>query len=257
MEDTSYFRYRILSEEPAYVGDVAEALKSLQSYYRSTLHRNKELSGFEERLYIGRVREGSQIYDLISVAAIGALPLVSDMNATAALFKNVKGMAEYFLRKRKAPKKIKPKDCSNIINLVAPAMNEGISITVGQGDVNIEKLVLNVTPKEAKKIIHNASAEKVLLEAPQVEFKQNQVLRFIQANAIRTSTQGVHSPDKGIIENLSKDPLSVIFDEDLMSEKALLLKDNNFYTSSFLVDVEVARSNGKLKAYVIKKIASI
>jgi len=258
MDDTTYFRYRILGDEPAFVGDVADALKSIQSIYRSSLYKNRELlDTFEERLYVGRVKEGSQIYDLVAMASIGALPLVSDMNATATLFKNLKGMTEYFLRKRKAPKKIKPKDCSNIANFVMPGVNEGISISVGQGDVNIDNLTLNITPQETKKIIHNAMAEKALLEAPEVEFKRNQILKFIQANAIRTATQGMNSPDKGIIQDISTDSHSVVSDEELMSQKTLLLKDNNFYTSSFMVDVEIARSNGKIKAYLIKKIALI
>jgi len=258
MSDFGCFQYKILGDEPAYVGDVAEALKSIQSVYRSTLYKNQEfLELFEERLYVGRVREGSQIYELVSMGVMGALPLISDANATAALFMNLKGLTEYFLRKRKAPKKIKPKDCSNIINFVQPGVNEGINISVGQGDVNIQNLTFNINPQQSKKIVHNATVEKAKLEAPEIEFQQNQVLKFIQANAVRASTQGTNSPDKGVIEDLSKNSHSIVFDEALMSKKFSLLKDNNFYTSSFLVDVEVARSNGKIKAYVIKKIALI
>ena len=260
MDESNFVKYQILGNDPVLISDLLGSFDALQRIYRSSLYQNRELLGnFDERLYIKSVREGSQVYELVALTLAGALPLVSDANALTTFFKNTKNLTNYFLRKNQAPKKIKPKDCSNIAKLVGPGANssEGLNISVNNGDVNIEQLVLNINPNESQRIIQNALTEKARLEAPQIELEQNKVLNFIQANAIQTATHGVTSPDKGIIRDLSDKPHSIVFAENLMNTKKSLLRDNNFYTSSFLVDVEVARSDGKIKAYIVNKIQLI
>ena len=256
-EVRSTLEYRILSDKPVGALEISDAMRALQSVYRSSLYSSENLLGsFDETLHVSGVRAGSQIYELVALTAASALPFVSDVNATVTFYKNITGLTDYFLRRSEAPRKIKPKHCSNVIGMVSPGINsgDGLQISPIQGTVNIENLNYILSPKESEIIRRNAFEEKALLEAPEVEFYKNQVLKIIQANAVRTSTSGTNSPDKGIIIDIDTVARSVIFDETLLQEKSRLLSDNNFYTSSFLVDVEVARSNNKVKAYIVKRI---
>ncbi|MGJ8560523.1 MAG: hypothetical protein ACSHX3_09830 [Litorimonas sp.] len=256
-EDSS-FQYVINGNEPVSITDVSEAFKSLQSVYRSAINADADLKGhFEQDLYIDRVAEGSQIYEMISIAAQGALPMIAEVNTASALVKNIRGLTDYFLRKTQAPKKIRPKDCVNAINVVMPAIvsDGGVAFGVVQGGIHIDKFV--VSGRDAERIISNATREKALLEAPDVETRRNMVLRFIQANAVKTQNKGTNSSDKGIIADISSKPQSIIFSEETIGKKASLLKNHNFYNSTFLVDVEVARLNGDVKAYVINNISVI
>ena len=195
----SAVEYRILSDTPVGALEISDAMRSLQSVYRSSLYSSENLLGsFDETLYVGGVRGGSQIYELVALAAANALPFVSDVNATVTFYKNITGLTDYFLRKSDAPRKIKAKHCSNVIGMVAPGINSGngLQITAIQGTVNIENLNYVLSPKQSEIIRRNAFEEKALLEAPEIEFYRNQVLKIIQANAVKTSTSGTNSPDK-------------------------------------------------------------
>ena len=85
---------------------------------------------------------------------------------------------------------------------------------------------------------------------------ENKLLTFYQSNRKEDGKTG----DKGIIEDISPKPLSVIYASDLARERiksVMLAGDRNIFKLGFFVDVNVATKNGQPVAYRIKSVIDV
>lgn len=230
--------------------DFTRGLLSVADEYRRFVKQQSGVTVADDiRLYIKEMRSGSIITDLVALSQTG-LPFME--NAVTVLdFSKYLFTAITFLtgKSEERPAFTKP-NLENISLLLEPVAKDNAAQincqTVINGDV---KLTFNFNSLEAKAAQHTAEREIKAMKDPVTGYHDLVVLYWFQARNDMAGGTG----DRAIVESISKYPVKTICATP--ETKAAMIHDQgNFFTTAFLVDVNVETIDDKPVLYKIIKV---
>ncbi len=236
--------FRIETDNPLPVEDFT---KSLEAF-------NREYVAFSSvaELHISEIRKGSFEVEFINcVIPLGIFGGLTQLNNIFDFIKHLKSIIESLKRDKEKTTKRK-ESIQNILDISRPIINNyGGTINLFSGNDNfvinsqdaqlINEVAQKVLPQKTKTIEDNETNKmykKVLFYWWQAGFNEKKP----------------NSGNKGIIENISKNPFKVIFkDDDSQTKKEMTTSQNgiDWQKINYIVDVEVITKNNKIVLYKI------
>lgn len=179
------------------------------------------------------------------------------IDAASGFAESLKKLLENFRRDGSALKlseeeqNLTVQDCNDAIAIASPTARHGgiQKISVYNGVVYQPVVTINVD--DADKIANRAREIKALLKFPEQEVRQRVPLKWEALPRGEPKTEGLRSPDKGVIEEIDPDPKPVFFTDEYADLKDAILGEHeeNPYTRLYFVDVEVSRVDDKVVSY--------
>jgi hypothetical protein len=223
-------------------------------------HQYKTITNESSDLYISKLKEGSYIIELVSIAVSATLPVISDVNTVVQFVEYLKIAKNWLLGISQKPKNIQitPNDLKEYKELLAPAMvvNNYGSIKFYHSDLDAIKF----EKKEIESIAKAVDREVVVYDKPLI---QNDIPDHFEKVLFywyqtRFDDEHINLGNKGIIEVIDKNPKNVVFADDssdTKKEMTTIHSDGNidWQIIGYIVDVEVMKKGKEIKAYKILK----
>jgi hypothetical protein len=246
--------------EPANAIEVTEltgALASLARQYQNFIVSQK-LGNADSRLLISAVEPGSidisLLPEIVTSAMLVSAPYIDKAEALYKFGVRLKGLLDHFSKRQPAPsgESITVKDCDDAINIAKPIANHGGSQTFNIINGGVTYNVLTASHQEALAIIEGAASEKSQLLLPNADTKQQVAMTWSRLDREEAKVKGIHSPDKGLIEEIDPAPKAVLFTDEMASiKKAMISDQDNPLQAVYFVDVQIVRVAGRVVAYRI------
>ena len=241
--------------EPIEIKELTGALDAISRQFQ-TFEAREESGAREARLLVSSVSRGSIDINLIPeyVAAGAAVvaPVVDQLGSVLKLADHLKKLLTVFSGGAKdAPEAgVTIKDCDDAINIAGPIAQHGGSQTFNViKDSVVYQQVIKLDAPTSRRVVENATREKVRLQFPQSETRQRVSLVWTRLDRNKAKT-GTSSPDKGIIADIEDKPKTILFTDELTYLKQEMIDDDeNPMQKVYFVDVEVSRVNDKVMAY--------
>ncbi|MAB97233.1 MAG: hypothetical protein CMK71_04075 [Pseudomonadaceae bacterium] len=243
---------KINNQKPVILTDLTMSLLGINQQYQRFIEAetNQDYQASTE-LYIKEVRAGSIIVELVALS-MPIVPLVWQGGSLSEWATYAKETIEWLLGKiDKAPKDVSKQDLkqwNNILEPVAKDNGSQLNFTVSDGGTVINQFFIN--SQEANAAQNSIQRQLARLDEPDDHIQKNRVMYWYQTKFDSDS----HTGDKAIIEDISKKPLKVIFENNAVKE-AMLGGDERFskpwHKLAYVVDVEVQTINGVPKVYTI------
>lgn len=244
----------IKNEQPLELMDLTKSFVSIANQfngYAAKFGDSKE--NREAKLYVKEIRSGSVIMELIELATIGVLPFLENINTIVGFADYVKRSYNFLLGKSKEkPTEFTNNDYKDLSQIVNPIANDNGSqlnvATTINGNVEYH---FHINSLEANAVQNKIEKETKLLNLPELsdEIKTKVLLTWYQARNDMKSEVG----NKGIIDELSKKPLNIVFEDDAIKDK--MLHGDNPFTTVFVVDVKLQSvAGGKIVSYKVVKL---
>lgn len=228
--------------------DLTLSLMNVGAQYNRFLDRhNISTEDNKNPLVVKKLETGSVIIELSSMI----LPIVSELNTVFEFTKYIKDSYDFLLGKSKiAPIAYDKKDLdqlNSIVNLNANSPDSQMNFAANNGATQTINLSINYT--EANAIQNGIKKEFEKLKESSPAFYNKQLLRWYQTRFDNKSEFG----DKAIIENISKKPIRVIFDNEHIKRNIINTSDftKPWQELAYIVDVEVLFLDEKPRTYKI------
>lgn len=241
-------RIKIENEFPLEVLDLTTSLAAVAEEYRR--HSGEDGA----RLYVERIREGSVIAELTSIAKgtlVAGAPLIPlAMDSLAPFVGHWSGLLTSLAAYGRDAAKdadVRNADKASLRNaksFVEPALH-GNAINI-QGDVNIGEINLTITPESAGDITR--AVRHLLAPMPDESRFQNEPLQLYQ---LRDAKAG----DMGYIDRFDKRPRRLTFANE--EAKREVVHAANPFDVFFFVSGVVKTAGGEVASYHIDKIDGI
>ncbi len=245
---------KIKNSKPIVLTDLTLSLLGIslqfQRFIESETNQDYQVGA---ELFVKEVRKGSIVVELVA-QAMPILPLVWSGGSLSEWVNFSKATIDWLLGKVSTP----PKDMTkqdlkqwhNILEPVAKDSASQFNISASENAVVINQFFIDSQQANAAQ---NAIQRHISqLEEPNEHIHKNRVMCWYQTKFDSDS----HTGDKATIEDISKKPLKVIFENNTVKE-SMLAGDSRFdkpwHKLAFVVDVEVQTINGQPKAYTILK----
>ncbi len=234
--------FKIDTDSPLSVEDFSKALTALNNEYCNFNNGGRELQ-------ISEVRKGSYEVEFISTILPVLFTSIEHSNHLIDFISHIKLITNSLLR-NKIEKDTTKESIQNINSIVSPVIinNGTLYITSGNQDLPIDN-------KSAKEIHNNAqrnlSQRDLKNEKTNKTIYKKELFYWQQTNF---NKKNPNTGNKGIIEDISKKTIPVIFQDDSSITKTQMTtsKDGiDWQKIGYIVDVEVLRKDGKIKAYKI------
>jgi hypothetical protein len=205
------------------------------------------------KLLVKEIRKSSIEIDLITSAFLSTIPIFSGVNNIVQfcnyiklLVMSIKGKDEQasmdFMHENVLPNPTL-KDMQDFGNSLKIIQNPKDTIDFSAKNITNSMVLVgcHIDGEESLRIQENL---KILVSENNANIKEKQLFRWVQTNFDKTNVG-----NKGIIENIYKEPLRVTFVSDIVKNQMIGGKDwqNKFY----VVDVEIQYSEKKPKLYKI------
>ncbi len=235
----------IENQHPVELIDFTRSLLALGDEFRREVEAKAE--GFDGKLYVKELRNGSLVAELMVIApAVGAA--LEAVNLTHDFFGNLKATIDWLKGLAEKPERMEAKTVANISTLLEPVAKDNgsnCSIVVHvQGDVNAP---LTINAAEANGAQNRAERYLKLERAAATEIHRGVIMGWA---VVKNETGTPATGEKAIIDKLSDRPLKVVFDSRALREE-MLQGHANPLREAFVVDVETQTVRGKLAAYKI------
>lgn len=244
------FVIKIDNKNPVELVDLTKSLFSLASQFSSYVEKNgNHKEEREAKLYVKEIKSGSVIVELVELATVGMIPFVENVNTVLGFAEYCKKAYNFLLKgEGKKPELTQSdyKELSAIVNPIAKDKASQINFsTTINGNVNF---TFNLDSTQSNAVQNIVKRELDFLKVPEQQDDKFEkvVMTWFQARGNIKSKSG----NKGIIEELNKKELNVIFEDDNVKEK-MLHSDINPFTTAFVVDVKILNINGKPSIYKI------
>jgi hypothetical protein len=242
----------IHNEKPVVLSDLTLSLLGISQQYQKFVESetNQDYQAGAE-LYIKEVRKGSIVVELIA-QAMPIVPLIWSGGSLNEWLNYAKTTIEWLLGKAKnLPKEMSKQDFKQWHSILEPVAKDSASqlnITVSDGGTNINQFFIN--SQEANAAQNEIRKQLNSLESPEEHIQKRRVMYWNQTKFDNDSNTG----DKAIIESITKKPIKVIFENNLIKE-AILAGSSSYKKPwqklAYVVDVEVQTINNQPKAYTI------
>lgn len=251
---THSLQLEIKNTAPLVLTDLTISLLAFSHQYSKYIERTtKEAAPAAKQLVIKEVRSGSVIIDLLSYAGT-TLPLIWSSGCSIIEWYNqAKAVLEWLLdKKEKPPMTLNKTDLSqwgNFLNPVAQDHGSQINLSVrDKSQVTINQYVINSS--EAAQAIKKIQKEAAALDDEAENIHRRKLMYWFQTKFVDHAETG----DKAIIDDISKKPVKVIFENDEV-KRHMLAGDRRFSRSwhelAYVVDVEVMTVRDQPRMYKI------
>jgi len=247
----------ILNKEPLELIELTKSLVSLGSQFERFVQKNGEnKEDREAKLFVKEIKSGSVILHLIETSTVGILPFLENVNTVIGFAKHCKKIYEFYLNPIKDASSstaldIDATDIKELSSIINPtALDNGSQFNINatiNGNVTVN---LSLNSNEANAIQNRFKTEIENLKQPDaVEAEYVKVLFYWhQAKNDLDTDKG----NKGVIEEITAKPLSVIFQSEEIKEQMLKGQTNPF-THAYEVDTKIQTIKGKPAVYKITK----
>ena len=217
--------------------------------------KKKEIPSKKEEvvLYVKEVKSGS--IEVILTAAGSLLPVIEYTTLFVSFGDYLLKIINFFLGKSEKPADLDQKDCVNIRDITEViANNSGSTLNLNFGNITNSAIVLKIDSQEANVVQNKATKEIGKLTEPDGKERKEVVLYWEQVKKGDGAKSG-RTGGKAIIEDISPNPLSVYFPENMgwIKEKMTAEKSNPLKTA-YIVDVEILSIKDKAIGYKIMNV---
>jgi hypothetical protein len=223
-------------------------------------HQYKTVTNESSELYISKLKEGSYIIELVSIAIAATLPVLSNANTVVQFVEYLRLAKNWLMGISGKPKSIQisQNDLKEYKELLAPAM-----VVNNYGSMNFyhsDQDSIKFEKREIESIAKAVDREIVVYEKPIVQISIpdhfNKVLFYWYQT--RFDDENINLGNKGIIEAIDKDPKNVVFADDCSDTKKEMTTIHpdikvDWQVIGYIVDVEVIKKGNEVKAYKILK----
>lgn len=247
----------IKNNQPVDLIDLTLGLNSFAKLYSSFA------KGTDARLLVKQIKEGSIIVDLITTMYMSVVPLISDVN-------NILQFCEYLKLLTAILKGTNKEEINKIISdnyLQNPTIQDykyfkdTLNITNNKNDtINIETINIKNNKIYNNCIIYGNeisemknNIDKIINDKREYKTMYNkQLFQWVQTNFDNSKKE--NKGNKGIISNIYREPLRIIFDNNIIQNEMTTSNNNiQWQDKYYIVDVEVLYNNDKPKVYKILK----
>lgn len=242
----------IKNEKPVVLADLTLSLLAFTQQYQQFIEaETAEDYPAATELFIKEVRSGSIIVELVALS-MPIMPLIWEGGPLSEWLKRSKEIVEWLLGKiQTPPKEITKNDLKqwhSIVNPIAKDNGAQFNINVSDNGKVITQFFFN--SQEANAVQNNIKRQLEDLETPNDHIQRRKVMYWYQSRFDVLS----HSGDRAIIEDITKKPLKVIFENNAVKE-AMLAGDQKFdkpwHKLAYIVDVQVQTIEGMPKLYTV------
>jgi len=244
---------KIDNKRPIELLDLTKSLVSLATQFNSYVAKNADSKeNSEAKLYIKEIKSGSVILELIELATIGVIPFIENTNTIIEFAKYIKSVLNYFIKNEGEKPELSAPDCKDFSAIINPiAKDNGSQIIISptiNGNV-VFNFGVNSLESNALMNMMNQEVSRMKLPEQNDEIKQSVLLTWFQARNDMNSQTG----NKGVVEELSKKPLNITFDDEEIKQQ-MLHSDSNPLITAFVVDVKIQTVQDKPVAYKIMRL---
>lgn len=234
----------IKNQQPIELLDLTKSLLSLGDEFKRFVDAHEpEAAEAEARLYIGEIRTGSVVADLIAIAPV-LMQGVSYINTMAKFGAHLQAAYAYLSSNATAKPALEKATYQNLSNIVEPVAKDAgaqLNITAPGGHV-----VININSVNANAVQNKARKEIERLAEPVSALHEKVLLYWYQARGDVASQKG----DKAIIESIDPRPKKIICANDAIKSQMIFDNENPFKWA-YVVDVVVETINNRPVAYKI------
>ncbi|MBZ7954979.1 hypothetical protein [Campylobacter molothri] len=243
--------YKIDTEQPIDIKELAESLIAIQNMYR------KSIIGNDASIKISEVRKGSYEFDIVVGLGL-TLPYIENFNSAIEFIKNLKNCYSFFKDNKfdNNANQINIDDAKNTNKIIQPIISIGNNSTViiqnGYGDLSECFSVISEEAAEVQKNIYNYienKERKTKEELQTYKYFQNILVEFTQT---RTDDK---RGNKLLCKNIHNKELNVEFSSDYLKKQ--ILEEHNPHLHLYNVDLQVIYENNVPKIYKIISIKDI
>jgi hypothetical protein len=256
-DEGDFLKLHIEPDRSIEVDHLTAALGSLSRQYQD-FAQEAGYSGraADARLLVSSVSRGSIDISFIpelTAAGVAILPLIDTATLVERFASHIRALVEKFYPSEKKAEGVSIRDCDDAINIVKPVAEAGGTQTFNTIHNGLQINVLAVSASDARRIIEGAASEKArLLQPTGGERRQRVSMVWYRLARDAARTDGVRSPDQGLIDEIDPKPHAVLFTDEMAYLKREMIDDEaNPYQTVYFVDVDVSRVNGRVTAYRI------
>lgn len=244
---------KIENKNPIELFDLTKSLISLANQFDSFVSRSADSKENKEaKLYVKEIKSGSVILELMEIATVNVIPFIENTNTILEFGKFFKKTIDFFLKGKGDDPKLSPsdyKDMSTVLNPIAKDNgSQFIMNTTVDGNVYVN---LPITSMEGNAIQNKLKEEIERINKPEASDGNYErvLLSLYQARTDLKSTTG----NKGIIDEINKKPLNIVFENDTLKEE-MLHGDINPFMTIYVVDVKLLTVQDKPTAYKVLRM---
>lgn len=242
----------INNKGPVALADLTLSLLSFNQQFQKFIETDTDRDQCSStELFIKDVRSGSIVIELVS-QILPTVPLFWENGSLSEWINLVKSIMDWFLGKsEQKPRELSSQDLKQWHSIVEPIAKDSgsqMNISVSDNGTVINQFFINSQDANAAQ----NSIQRLLAkqDVPNDHVHNRQVMYWNQAKFDKKSETG----DKAVIENISKKPLKVIFENNSVKEN-ILAGDTRFdkpwHELAYVVDVDVQFVRDVPKLYKI------
>lgn len=248
--------------EPVEIHDFVSTFAGLGGQFERFLRAEKPDLDGEVKVYVKEVRKGSMEAVMVVASVYPQIISTMDHLQIASDFVSRIGRSiEAFRRPGGRLKNATKTELTEIIDTVMATANDpdgraSIKAVSYAKDGEKTDCLVEFNTAEARQAVTEIEGQFVEIAAVTDFDHENKLLTFYQSNRKDSGKTG----EKGIIEDISTKPLSVVYASDLARERIkgeMLEGERNIYKLGFFVDVNVVTKAGKPVAYRIKAVRDV
>jgi hypothetical protein len=244
---------KIDNHNPIELTDLTKSLYSLASHFADYVEKDGRYKEEKQaRLFVKEIKSGSVIVELVELSTVALIPFVENFNTVLDFAGHLKNSFTSILNGNSKNENLDQSDFKELSAIVNPIAKDKASqinfSTTINGNV-VFNFNLNSTESNAIQNIPKNEIEKLKEPTISDDIKEKVVLVWFQARGNLNATKG----NKGVIEELSKKELNVIFEDDKVKETVLHSEINPF-TTAFVVDVKIINIEEKPAFYKVVKL---
>jgi|GEM_PF-7001650 len=241
---------------------VGSALEAISSQYRRLSNKNSIIANQETDLYLEQLSMNSPLRAKLAVAANTIAMLGTQLyllgniyNFSHDILSNIASDLKLFSGQEiNAEKKFSNSELDDYQNIIKPiTLSQGSKLNILGKDESKTTVNINVGWESAHIIENRIREYRKLNTLPNQSEVYQEVLLYIYTAVDKTDGENVG--DKGIIDDIYRQPLKLIFPEERPDIKQAILHNNPF-KHAFLVTVVVLHVENKPIAYKIIELHS-
>jgi hypothetical protein len=235
---------RIANERPVELLDFTNSLMALGAQFQRDVAARAD--GFEGKLYVKELRQGSLVADLVVLAPF-ALGAMAATNAGFDFVANLRGLFAWLSAQGPKPDEVDPKAVAAASAIVEPvAKDNGSKITINvQGDVNAP---ITVNALQANAVQNGAKRYLDSIKAPECERYEKVILYW--ATVQNQNGVTVAAGEKARVDKISDRAVKVVFDSRELRDEMIHSATNPLH-EAFVVDLEVQTVRDKIATYKV------
>lgn len=250
VEPTYTLRYHLRNTRPVELSEFTASLQAIHSEYQA-FARERGLSGYDVKLHVHHIENGSLIIDMAEYATAGVLPFIGEVVTVVEFAKLIKDVISWKLEGwGKSITKRTLENCSNMVQPVAVDPLSTLDLSVLKGSNTFKDCVFQIGNQEANAFQNHArrAIKSMKEEIPANEVIERVLLKIHQMKAGSASEKA----DRGIIESIADDAKKLLLDDEV--KQILVYGEENPFTKLYYVDVIPMASSGRIVAYRVIKV---